>query len=102
MPQVHVIQRRPGYRHRRGVNSGPLQFGQHDRDGGRAVVTARGYVAARDQDVPYPRQAPQHVPDQARLGVGGELHMHDVAAQFETRLEEDAYRVNIVVPLWPG
>jgi two-component system sensor histidine kinase AlgZ len=58
---------------------------------GRALIAITNTVpAVRSQ--PGNGIALQNVRERLRL-------MHDVAAQFETRLEADAYRVQIVVPL---
>ena len=86
VPQVHVVEGRPGHGHRRGVDARPLQFGQHDRDGSRAVVTAGGYVAAGDDHIPDRGQAGQHAQDQARVGASQELDVHSVAVQFALEL----------------
>jgi len=89
VPQVHVVQRRPRHGHRRGVDAGPLQPGQHDRDSGRAVVAAGGHVTAGDDHVPHRRQARQHPPDQARVGAvprSRKLNLHDVAVQLALEL----------------
>ncbi|MEP7296604.1 MAG: histidine kinase [Burkholderiales bacterium] len=58
---------------------------------GRALIAITNTVPAARSE-PGNGIALQNVRERLRL-------MHDVAAQFETRLEADAYRVQIVVPL---
>jgi hypothetical protein len=86
VPQVHVVERRPRHGHRRGLDAGLLQGGQHDRDGGRAVVAAGGHVTPGDDHVPHRGQAAQHAPDQVRVDAGRKLDVHGVAAQFALEL----------------
>jgi len=82
MPQVHVVERRPGHRHRGRVDPRSLQGPEHDRDRGGAVIAAGRDVAPGDDHVPYFRQAGQHGADQVGIGAGGQLHLHRVAAQL--------------------
>ena len=58
---------------------------------GRALIAITNSVPA-NRSQPGNGMALRNVRDRLRL-------MHDVAGQFETRLEEDVYRVQIVVPL---
>jgi two-component system, LytTR family, sensor histidine kinase AlgZ len=58
---------------------------------GRALIAITNSVPA-NQSRPGSGMALRNVRERLRL-------MHDVAGQFETRLEADAYRVQIVVPL---
>jgi two-component system, LytTR family, sensor histidine kinase AlgZ len=58
---------------------------------GRALIAITNSVPA-NQSRPGNGMALRNVRERLRL-------MHDVAGQFETRLEADAYRVQIVVPL---
>jgi two-component system, LytTR family, sensor histidine kinase AlgZ len=58
---------------------------------GRALIAITNSVPA-NQSQPGNGMALRNVRERLRL-------MHDVAGQFETRLEADAYRVQIVVPL---
>ena len=58
---------------------------------GRALIAITNSVPA-NRSQPGNGMALRNVRERLRL-------MHDVAGQFETRLEEDTYRVQIVVPL---
>ena len=58
---------------------------------GRAVVSITNSVP-KEASQPGHGMALRNVRERLRL-------MHDVAAQFESRREEDVYRVQIVVPL---
>ena len=59
---------------------------------GRVLIAITNSVPAAPRSAPGNGIALRNVRERLRL-------MHDVAGQFETRLEDDAYRVNIVVPL---
>ena len=58
---------------------------------GRAVLSIANSVP-REPSRPGHGMALKNVRERLRL-------MHDVAAQFETRQEQDVFRVQIVVPL---
>jgi two-component system, LytTR family, sensor histidine kinase AlgZ len=58
---------------------------------GRALIAITNSLPS-NPSTPGNGMALRNVRDRLRL-------MHDVAGQFETRLEADAYRVQIVVPL---